>query len=360
MTNPDSMKELLLKYIAGEADEKESKIVEEWLQQDPANFKEFEQLWDLWYAVGTATNVCGFNVDSGWEAVLNRVQHRRQRRHNRGFFRMVLLTGSGIAATLLLTIGISLWEHYQKDVSPAPSRISETMPRTPVQEQESASTAHEYDIAVQTRPRQRKKVTLPDGSVVWLNGNTSIRFRERTGSDLRVLRLQGEAFFDVKQAAGKPFIVKTGHAVVKVLGTRFNIMAYPDDTVTEAVLTRGSILFSTETEDKKVSKHIEPGQKVSINHLSEQLKIIKVDTSFYACWKEGKLLFRDETFGEVAKAMEYKYDVSFDFRDKSLLGKRLSGYLEKESLQQALEALQLTLRFRYEIHDREVIIEGRE
>lgn len=354
MPSPENIKELLLKYIAGEADSAECALVEEWLSEDPAHFKEFEQLWDLWYAVGTATNVFRFNTDSGWEAVLQKVQHQEQKKNRFPFRRMAWVGVRAAAAVLLLMVAYVWWQRaYQF----APQQET-GLARSPLVKHPSLKKTFQpaYDFSLQTKAGEQVQVKLPDSSLVWLNGNTSIHFSDNPDSKERVINLRGEAFFDVKHYDGKPFIVKTTHASIKVLGTRFDVTAYPEDSITEAVLTRGSILFSAEIENKKVVHHMVPGQKIIVNHLSDQLEVRRVDTAFYAGWKEGKLLFRNETFEQVARAMERKYNVSFEFKNKGLLEKQLNGYLEKESLQQALEALRLTLQFRYEMNDRQVII----
>lgn len=352
----ENMKGLLLKYIAGEANEEESARVEEWLAEDPEHFKTFEELWDLWYAVGTATNVFRFNTDAGWEAVLNEMKTREKQKKDRFFFKRVLIAGISVAAAALLVFGVFLFRKQQQTTVQESMAVNETAPAVVKQPVEKAAVSSTLSASFKTGPGERKKEVLPDGSIAWLNGNTSVSFKEDKQHEGRVLYLTGEAFFDVKRAASEPFIVKTAYATIQALGTRFDVTAYPKDSLTEAVLTGGRIVFNTDVAHRKESRQLVPGEKISVNHLSDQLKIIEVDTSFYASWTTGALLFRDETFGQVARAMERKYNVSFIFSDRELVSKRLSGYFEKESLQQALDALQLTLPFRYDIHDNEVII----
>ncbi|TAN12463.1 MAG: DUF4974 domain-containing protein [Chitinophagaceae bacterium] len=354
------MKELLSKYIAGETDEKETEEIERWLEEDPEHFREFERLWDLWHTVSTATNLFRFDVDKGWKALMEKRAAAEngdlsKNSARRNFFKKIVIISGSMAAVMLVLIGTGLWwkmsdKHVLslkdvKDIS-----VSE------VPKEGADSFSYEKNrIIISTAPGQQKKLRLSDGSVVWLNSNTTIRY-DNENNAARILYLSGQAFFDISHDPEKPFIVKTDHATIKVLGTRFDVTAYPRDPVTEAVLTQGSIMFTTEADNRKISKHLIPGEKVTMNYLSGRLNISEVDTSFYSSWKEGVLLFRDETFADVATAMEHKYNITITFRDTSLRNKKLNGYLQKESLQEALKALQLTLQFDYTIIGNKVII----
>ncbi|GAA4316481.1 FecR domain-containing protein [Compostibacter hankyongensis] len=356
MADLGDMRAPLLKYIAGEADEEETIKVEQWLAETPEHFKEFERLWDLWYAVGTATNVYRFDVDRAWKAVSENQDVAAQKKTR---FVSRPMIGIGIAAAVLaiLFAAIGWWrnDHGRPGFAAGGKATAEDAAALHDRPEKNGLKNTDTKVDLKTRPGERERRTLPDGSVAWLNGNTSVSFCS-SASGKRIVYLTGEAFFDVKQSAEHPFIVKTAYATISVLGTRFNVTAYGNDSLTEAVLTRGAIAFNVRVNNHEMSRKIEPGEKVSINRISDQLKVISVDTSFYSSWTEGVLVFRSEAFGQVARAMERKYNVSFIFLDKSLVAKRLSGYFDRETLKEALDALQLTLPFRYRIHDREVVI----
>src|SRR5699024_3261520 len=213
-----------------------------------------------------------------------------------------------------------------------------------------------YDTETQTLPGKRQKVELPDGSTVWLNGGTKIHFIMNEKQGTRKLLLNGQAFFDIADMKNMPFIVNAAHASIKVLGTQFNVTAYADDSTVETVLTSGKILFESNMEGKKVEKRIEPGQKIAVNYLSGEVNILKVDTVFYSSWKEGKLVFNNQKFKEIVNALEHKYNVEIIFKDKTLMNKRVNGYLQKEDLQEALTALKMTLQFQYKKSGREIYI----
>lgn len=351
----DDVRNLLLKYIAGETTVSESEQVESWLADDPNVFNEFEQLWDLWYVVGTATNVFRFNVDKGWEGLAQKRLKQKEIKADGKRLKKSLIWGGCIAATILIILG---WLFVPKNelIRAGTTHTDQVGTMYHGQLKPFKDSVSRKDVIVKTAPGERRKVKLPDGSLIWLNGSSVARYSFNKENNTRTLALRGQAFFDIHHDASRPFIVKTKHASINVLGTRFDVAAYPDDDVTEAVLTGGSIQFITEANRKKIIKHIDPGQKISLNTLSGELKVTEVDTAFYASWKEGKIIFRNETFLEVARAMEHKYDVAIVFKNKSLMGKRLNGYLQKESLEEALQALKLTLQFQYSIDNNKVII----
>lgn len=363
MHDSSIMKELLLKYIAGETDKNESAELEKWLAEDPAHFEEFEELWDLWYAVGTATNVYSFNVEQGWDALLKKsvpsnyeLQKKIRRAPKLLFSWKRMMYGGGIAAAVLAGILCWFWWKTPAKSSLFSKRYELVSVYKKPDRQGIVGASLKGGMSVATEPGKRREVRLPDGSKVWLNGNTKIDYVDDEHTGKRIVYLKGEAFFDIYHDPEKPFMVKTDYATIQVLGTRFDVSAYPGESVTDAVLTSGSILFTTDAKGKKISKQIVPGEKVSINYLSGNLQINQVDTAFYASWREGRLLFNNESFGEVAKAMDHKYNVTIEFDDKSLCRKKINGYLEKESLQEAMEALQLTLQFHYKIVGKYVII----
>lgn len=349
----DEQRSLLLKFIAGETDKKESERVEDWLASDPEFLSELEQLWELWNAVGTATNVNRFNIDHGWESLLNKGLGRMPGKQKTA--RKTWMWVGSVAAAVLAFLAWTLWPVSQPgrqsaDYNSSPQVATvETKPRLNDATQDKA-------LYIKTKAGSQKEVKLPDGTKVWLNGNSEIRYALSPDGNKRLLYLSGQAFFDVKHQAGQPFVVKTKHATIAVLGTRFDVVAYPNETFTEAVLTGGSILFTTESDHEQISRQITPGQKISLNYLSGKVEVTDVDTAFYASWKEGKLMFRNETFRTVAMAMDHKYNVNIVFKNRSLEAKRLNGYLEKETLEEALQALQLTLQFNYKIAGDTVVI----
>lgn len=267
------------------------------------------------------------------------------------------------AAVLVLTAGLLLWNRTGKGENSDKETI--------------ASNVNE----VSTRPGSKSMVKLPDGSVVWLNAGSKISYNKDFGKELREVYLTGEGFFDVTKNKEKPFIIHTSSINIKVLGTAFNVKAYPEDKQTETSLIRGSIEVTIKNRpndkiilspsEKLIVENNEALQKetaktasvkavpvsvaplVSIN----KLKYNAVDSTVAETqWINNKLVFRDESFAELAVRMERWYDVSIEINDPVLKQARLNGIFEKETIIQALEALRISMPFKYDQNGNNIII----
>lgn len=236
---------------------------------------------------------------------------------------------------------------------------------------------------VSTRPGSKSRVQLPDGTVVMLNAGSKLTYNKEYGKELREVSLTGEGFFDVVKMKDKPFIIHTSSINIKVLGTVFNVKAYPEDKKTETSLLRGSIevTIKNRPNDKIILSPseklvVENGLVIDKDKLTSADKIVipkeavsgslmSVNKLQYALldsavaeteWINNRLVFNDETFEELAVRMERWYDVSITIKDERLKGKRLTGNFEKENIDQALEALKYSIRFRFEKTGNNIII----
>lgn len=239
--------------------------------------------------------------------------------------------------------------------------------------QPSGKTAHSPAISeVSTRNGSRTSVQLPDGSHVWLNAGSKLTYSKDFGNNNREVNLSGEAFFDIAKNADYPFIIHTARMDVKVLGTRFNLKAYPDDKMTEATLLQGSIEASLKGRPGE-RIILKPTEKILVSDDSSALHTVKASEpvmavkhlTYYAeqedaivetSWMENKLVFRDESFASLAARMERWYGVTIRFADKQKEELRFTGVFAQENIQQALQALQMTAAFNYTIHGTEIII----
>ncbi len=241
-----------------------------------------------------------------------------------------------------------------------------------------AATAHVSEIATQYGTRTTQK--LPDGSRVWLNAGSKLTFGDNFGEDIREVTLTGEAFFDVVKNPEKPFIIHTSTIDVKVLGTQFNVKSYPTDKTTETSLIRGSVevVVKNRPNEKYVLKPNEklvvPNEEVkaatsndgnTAGRLLHKDNIIAIKNLTYqqgdtsdieSAWIRNKLSVKDMPFIEMAKIMERWYDVRFEFGNKKLEDVFITGSFDNETLAQALEALQFSFAFNYEINDKTVTV----
>jgi transmembrane sensor len=217
----------------------------------------------------------------------------------------------------------------------------------------------------------KTKLLLPDGTVVWLNAGSKLTYNERFGITNRNTTLEGEAFFDVKKTS-VPFIIRANSIQIKVLGTAFNVKAYPDEKITETSLVRGRVevlidkrpgepiilrpneklVVANEKSDSKTTDGQKREPKVAISELTHINDTTIIETS----WVRNELIFQDETFGEVALKMQRWYGVMIELKDDGIATERLSGTFTTESVQEALTALQLTTKFHYSIKGNLIMI----
>lgn len=237
---------------------------------------------------------------------------------------------------------------------------------------------------ITTRNGSKTKITLPDGSKVWLNAGSKLTYNKDFGSNIREVELTGEAFFDVVHIASAvhgqavPFIIHTRQIDVHVVGTAFNVKSYPGDRQTETSLLRGKVevlIHSRPDEkiilrpneklvvmnDEEIPRSTLPGKSttikdqpfVSVSKLSYTASdSILIETA----WVQNKLVFDNESFSEVAAKMERWYNVQFQFNDKQTQELRFSGVFENETIEQALAYMSIASPFHYVITGNKIMI----
>lgn len=228
-------------------------------------------------------------------------------------------------------------------------------------------TAAARENQVQTHMGTRTNLLLPDGTVVWLNAGSVLTYPTSFSGEKREVTLEGEAFFDVAANATHPFIVHTSTASIRVLGTSFDVKAYERDKTMETTLIKGSI----EVTYRRSRIILKPNQKLVVvredttvekKEQRPEVNIIKPTIEVHTgaiietSWTDNKLIFQDEDFKALAEQMERWYGVTIDFDRRELENLRFTGTFQKETIRQALEALQLTASFKYSITGNQITI----
>jgi len=215
---------------------------------------------------------------------------------------------------------------------------------------------------------ERKSFQLPDGTKVMLNAGSIIRISKDFNKEGREIALEGEAFFDVTKDAQRPFVIHTSSMDVKVLGTTFNVKAYPEDKMSEAALLNGSVEIRVKKDNSTILLH--PSEKILIpniaagsasntaaakdipepakNYSIGKLIANPADSSIAeVSWTENKLAFTDDSFEEIAAELERWYNVSIQFEDTSLKQFRYTATFDKKTIEQVLNALAASRPFAY-------------
>ncbi|HEY4289426.1 MAG TPA: FecR domain-containing protein [Puia sp.] len=228
-----------------------------------------------------------------------------------------------VLAFVCIALGITMvvWQSVSRRGSPPLARVS---PKSRL-------------LKHATRPSEYKHLLLPDSTRVWLNAGSTLEFTESFGTDNRNVVLTGEAFFDVTHSDKLPFIIYTGRVSTEVLGTSFNIKAYPDLEKIVVAVKKGKVKVSFA--DKQVAL-LTMGQQVSIGNKDSSVKEIKMKAEDAASWQHGDLVYDDYTIENIISDLERVYNVKIRIGNPSLADIRIStAFKRQDGVVKALEVL---------------------
>lgn len=239
---------------------------------------------------------------------------------------------------------------------------------------EKAVVQEDTRVAYVSKTGERKSFQLPDGTKVVLNAGSTLFLEDSFNTGKRSLTLEGEAFFDVAQNASAPFVIHTSAMDVTVLGTAFNVKAYKNDETNETSLVRGLVKVSLRSGNHQLL--LRPNEKVivpvsktiiqkvkpvstkrnipepAIDYSIASLTHIPQDTTAVELsWVDNRLIFANESFGEIARKLERWYDVKIRFESEELKQYRFTGNFDKETVRRVLEVLQLSRDFSFRFED---------
>ena len=259
------------------------------------------------------------NVDSAYRKVSSRI--KTQSKTTR-----IITIITRIAAVLTLPLlAFTVWSLFfqQKPLELAQNEI----------------TWHE----IESPAGMRSHVVLPDGTDLWLNAESKIKYGIPFTLENRQVELSGEAFLKVVKNENAPFIVNAGTASVKVLGTQFNVKAYPEDELLEIALTEGSVEFTGTTADgKKAAATLIPNDFLAMNKTTGKFRLENKNLNNHISWVKNIIIFDETPMPEVAKTLERWYGVKVVVADAEINKYRFNTTFENESLFRVLELLELS------------------
>jgi len=202
-------------------------------------------------------------------------------------------------------------------------------------------TADNKLCEVTTQSGQTAQISLPDGTKVWLNSRTKIKYPASFSAKNRGVTISGEAFFNVTHDANSPFLVHTPNYSIKVLGTSFNVSAYKGDKLSETTLIEGEVTL-LDNQNQELKK-LEPGQLFLYNSTNNTYNISNVNTEYYTSWKEGFYSFEKEKLENIASKLERIYSVRINIADAKTKNLSFTGtILKNKPLEQILRIIELT------------------
>jgi ferric-dicitrate binding protein FerR (iron transport regulator) len=267
------------------------------------------------------------DVDNAYHKVTSRINSQSQTTR-------VITIITRIAAVLTLPLlAFTIWSLFFQD--------------KPAELAENEITWHE----IQSPAGMRSHVVLPDGTDLWLNAESKIKYAIPFTRENREVELTGEAFLKVVKNKNASFIVNAGAASVKVLGTQFNVKAYPDEENLEIALKEGSVEFTGSlTDGKRATAIMAPNDFLAVNKTTGQVKLQNKNLNKYISWVKNTIIFDETPMPEVAKTLERWYGVKVVIADTEINKYRFTTTFENESLFRVLELLELSspaIRIKY-------------
>lgn len=334
--------QLIARYFAGTCTESEKEDFERWMAADPLHREQIETLRQIWNA--PKRKRLDVDMQAAWKTLLSQATTPNGPARERTKPRLLPFTlpaysshlkfAFRIAAAIILLVGLPyLFFQY--------SGISFDFGKK--------QTFATREIVADKG--QRVRVLFGDGTKVILNSTSVLRFPERFAGSTREVSLQGEAYFEVARNEDAPFIVRTGDAVVRVLGTGFNVRAWPDDKSVEVVVAHGKVSVRSEWIPTSNEVILTKGLFTNVPQGEQPKEPEKIDVKSYLAWTEGRLEFRRTPLADALRQLERKYDARFEVTDSSLLSKPLTATVKKESLKEVAQLLALALNARYEMKD---------
>lgn len=323
MEEKEHISDHIINYLSAGDKDITDPVLLEWLAANESNQKDLDRYRKIWEESGHYMDLRTFDPDRAWDKVN---ESNRQKETIRRRLKNTYYTLSGIAASILLMVVLSLAGVFEKEQNVA------------------VSLTADYG--------NRSEIVLPDGSTVKLNSGSEVTYVYNSKRKVREVHFQGEGFFDVSKST-TPFVVKMGDGVeVKVLGTSFNLKAYADDQTIQASLVEGRI----ELEHKNDKLTMKAGEMAEFDKQTDKLKQIDGELSHSYGWLNNKLYMDDMSLADVCKYLERWYNVNISIQG-DLGGKiRYNGVIQEDSITDVMEALSHLSNIAYHVNGKNISI----
>ncbi|WP_183558500.1 FecR family protein [Mucilaginibacter sp. SP1R1] len=341
----DNFIKLVTRKFTEQLSAEESQELADLLESNPV----YQQKYDIFKAYFSANNAGKFENEDAFQRIRQKIVEREQQQDPkpvpvlRNIYR-------GVAAAAIIIFCITFtYSHFYNSRQNIPQ------------------------LETLTLPASKKNITLSDGTRVMLNADSKLTFPKEFNNATREVSLTGEAFFDVHHDASHPFIIHTSKMDVKVLGTAFNIKAYPDDRFSETTLLRGKVqitlkdrpadVFTLKPSEKLIIRFAETINSDTVhkfrkmNALPEITYLERQDTTVVeTSWMYHRVCFKHKTFGEISHELKRAYNVDFVFKNEKIRNQVFSGAFDQENISEVLDALSLIEPFSYKIQKNQIII----
>lgn len=317
---------------------------EKWISQHPESASDVKRATDVLHTLISHKKQ---DIISDKHAALKVLFKNIEQLHPAWSVRKIYITFAKAAAFLAIATGLVWLGHsFKTDNQAEPKIVGNNEIIVPVGE--------------------KSQVILSDGTHIWINSGSRFTYPVDFGQNSREVTLEGEAYFDVTRKGKTTFVVNTPDAKIRVLGTTFNVKAYPEDKKTQTTVVKGLVSVESKIRgsgvilirpDEMAVANAEEGKRKR-SESETGLKIIQnVNTPAITSWKDQMLVFADETFGDIAIKMERWFNTRIIIEDEKIIEERYTGkFVHNETVYEVLKAIQLTTPIEYTISNNEIII----
>lgn len=316
---------LIISYLQGDLSKEETDLFYNWMNENASNkrlFFEIKAMYDAGRSLGKPLDVA-----ESWQRLLNKKEKTRSLRFNLWYkiasYAAVALIAMAVSSVFFLSYNKTDGGLYSKYIG---------------------GDGLEADV-----------VELPDGTQVSLGSKTTFHYDKDFGKDKRIVYLEGEAYFEVAKQKDKPFIVKTTEQDIEALGTKFNVTAYPSDSLLTTTLLEGSVRLTTENKSQHVI--LKPNQQLVYNRNSHISNILDVEAKQYTSWTTGYYYFPEQSLKAILYRLSHVYGVQFTVNSERLNRRTFTGtFYRGQSIKDIMEIIHLSIPIRYKIDEHHVTI----
>lgn len=334
--------ELLTKFITNEATDQEKTEIEIWLNESDKNWEEMENCRKMLQNVDGFYKAKNFDSKTAWKNVkvkinptqLKIVQRKKRRKETIAQFYKY----AAIIVVAALLGSLAYYIEFKNQIFSG------------------------YEQVVAAEKELLNEFVLSDGTVVTLNSDSRLEFPKQFASDVREVTIIGEAFFDVKPNPEKPFVINAGNTQVKVLGTSFNVSAYPENETVDVIVTTGKVEVILKNEDLLVEKNnvfLTPGEKGTLFTERNILeKSVNADPNYLA-WKTNDIVFNETPLSEVVRCLENVYHIEIELAEPELANEVLTAHFDKKPIDFVLNVVRLTFNLELTEENENFVLKSR-
>lgn len=326
------MEDLIIKYLNETATRQEKQQLLEWLKSGEDNKVLFRDIQKIWLNSNSV-----FQKESEVSKAYDRFKENvdAYERRRKTTFRLPLFRT--VAAASVLIALFSLGSFFMGKYLATPTEIQAEVINNVIMGKDSKGS-----------------ITLPDGTEVWLNSESKLTYPENFSKEARIVKLEGEGYFDVVKNPKIPFYVETNEMRVNVLGTQFDMKNYPNRMSMETTLLSGKV--EVHFKDMTTGIILKPNQKISINKTSGKHEIKELDAKDQILWINDQLAFSNEKLSDILQGIGFWYGLDVITEGKVDLNQRLSFTIRRETKEEIFNLLSLIAPIKYEIQTERIIV----